>query len=131
MGNTAKFSGNGGCFVSDQAKPTFLLAGQLGSPGDVSGALPQMLQQLSPALEDKLAYFATVAGTYESAAQLAGKMGIAVEDSTVCYWEKSASAGREKRWNWENGCIGKPADTVWVKLAKAWRLETERPGFGI
>jgi hypothetical protein len=28
-------------------------------------------QQLSPALEDKLAYFATVAGTYEGAAQLA------------------------------------------------------------
>lgn len=40
-------------------------------------------QQLSPALEDKLAYFATVAGTYESAAQLARKLGMAVEDSTV------------------------------------------------
>jgi hypothetical protein len=40
-------------------------------------------QQLSPALEDKLAYFATVAGTYESAARLAGKVGIAIEDSTV------------------------------------------------
>jgi len=40
-------------------------------------------QQLSPALEDKLAYFATVAGTYESAAQLAHKVGIPIEDSTV------------------------------------------------
>lgn len=40
-------------------------------------------QQLSPALEDKLAYFATVAGTYESAARLAGKVGIPIEDSTV------------------------------------------------
>lgn len=40
-------------------------------------------QQLSPALEDKLAYFATVAGTYESAAQLARKMSILIEDSTV------------------------------------------------
>jgi hypothetical protein len=40
-------------------------------------------QQLSPALEDKLAYFATVAGTYESAAQLARKMSIPIEDSTV------------------------------------------------
>jgi hypothetical protein len=40
-------------------------------------------QQLSPALEDKLAYFATVAGIYESAAQLARKMSIPVEDSTV------------------------------------------------
>jgi hypothetical protein len=40
-------------------------------------------QQLSPALEDKLAYFATVTGTYESTAQLAGKMSIPIEDSTV------------------------------------------------
>ena len=40
-------------------------------------------QQLSPALEEKLAYFATVAGTYESAAQLARKLGIPIEDSTV------------------------------------------------
>ncbi len=40
-------------------------------------------QQLSPALEEKLAYFATVAGTYESAAQLARKLGISIEDSTV------------------------------------------------
>lgn len=40
-------------------------------------------QQLSPALEDKLAYFATVAGTYESAARLAHKVNIPIEDSTV------------------------------------------------
>jgi hypothetical protein len=40
-------------------------------------------QQLSPALEEKLAYFATVAGTYESAARLARKVGIPIEDSTV------------------------------------------------
>jgi len=40
-------------------------------------------QQLSPALEDKLAYFATVAGTYESAAQLARKLNIPIEDSTL------------------------------------------------
>jgi len=40
-------------------------------------------QQLSPALEDKLAYFATVAGTYESAARLARKLSIPIEDSTV------------------------------------------------
>ena len=40
-------------------------------------------QQLSPALEDKLAYFATVTGSYEAARQLAAKVGIVVEDSTV------------------------------------------------
>lgn len=41
-------------------------------------------QQLSPALEDKLAYFATVTGSYEAAAKLAAKLGYAVEDSTIC-----------------------------------------------
>jgi hypothetical protein len=40
-------------------------------------------QQLSPALEDKLAYFATVTGSYEAAAKLSAKLGYGVEDSTV------------------------------------------------
>jgi hypothetical protein len=40
-------------------------------------------QQLSPALEDKLAYFATVTGSYAAAAQLAAKVGCPVEDSTI------------------------------------------------
>jgi len=40
-------------------------------------------QELSPALEDKLAYFATVASSYEMAARLACKLGICIEDSTV------------------------------------------------
>lgn len=40
-------------------------------------------QQLSPALEDKLAYFATVTGSYEMAAKLAAKVGCPVEDSTI------------------------------------------------
>jgi hypothetical protein len=40
-------------------------------------------QQLSPALEDKLGYFATVTGSYEAAARLARKVGVDVEDSTV------------------------------------------------
>jgi len=40
-------------------------------------------QQLSPALEDKLAYFGTVTVSYEAAARLAAKVGIGVEDSTI------------------------------------------------
>lgn len=40
-------------------------------------------QQLSPALEDKLGYFATVTGSYEAAARLARKVGVVIEDSTV------------------------------------------------
>jgi hypothetical protein len=40
-------------------------------------------QQLSPALEDKLAYFGTVASSYEAAAKLASKLGYPVEDTTI------------------------------------------------
>ncbi len=40
-------------------------------------------QQLSPAMEDKPAYFATVTGAYEAAAKLAAKAGCPVEDSTI------------------------------------------------
>ena len=40
-------------------------------------------QRLSPALEDKLAYFATVTGSYEAAAKLSAKVGYPVEDSTI------------------------------------------------
>jgi hypothetical protein len=40
-------------------------------------------QQMSPALEDKLAFTATLAGSYEQAAQLAAKWGTAVDDSVI------------------------------------------------
>jgi len=40
-------------------------------------------QQLSPALEDRLAYFATVTGSYAAAAKLSAKVGCPVEDSTI------------------------------------------------
>lgn len=40
-------------------------------------------QQMSPALEEKLAFTATLAGSYEAAAQVAGKWGCAVDDSAI------------------------------------------------
>ena len=40
-------------------------------------------QQLSPALADRLAYFGTVAASYEAAAKLAAKLGCPVEDTTI------------------------------------------------
>jgi len=49
-------------------------------------------QQLSPALEDKLAYFATVTGSYEAAAKLAAKVGCPVEDTTI--WSLVQRLGR-------------------------------------
>lgn len=40
-------------------------------------------QQMSPVLEEKLAFTATVTGSYEDASQLAGKWGCAVDDSVI------------------------------------------------
>lgn len=60
------------------------------NPADQSWAIPirqhwglSAHQQLSPALEDKLAYFATVTGSYAAAARLAAKVGCPVDESTV------------------------------------------------
>jgi hypothetical protein len=40
-------------------------------------------QQMSPALEDKLAYFVTVTGAYETAAKLARKLGMPMDDARL------------------------------------------------
>ncbi len=40
-------------------------------------------QQMSPVLEEKLAFTATLTGSYEGAAQVAGKWGSEVDDSVV------------------------------------------------
>lgn len=67
-------------------------------------------QQLSPALEDKLAYFATVAGTYESAAQLAGKMSISIEDSTVRELVQRLGARAEEQTQQRLKTVPQPID---------------------
>lgn len=54
-------------------------------------------QQLSPALADKLAFFATVTGSYELAAQTARKVGVEVEDSTVREVVQRLGARAEKQ----------------------------------
>ena len=40
-------------------------------------------QEMSPALEDRLAFTATLAGSYADAALLAGKWGCAVDDAVI------------------------------------------------
>ena len=40
-------------------------------------------QQMSPALEERVAFTATMAGSYEAAAQVAGKWGCPVDDSVI------------------------------------------------
>src|SRR5467141_2145546 len=40
-------------------------------------------QQMSPVLEEKLAFTATLAGSYDAAGQVAGKWGCPVDDSVI------------------------------------------------
>jgi hypothetical protein len=44
---------------------------------------------------------------------------IRLKTPTEPCWKKSASAGRENRWRWDNGCIGKPADTGWARAQQS------------
>lgn len=52
-------------------------------------------QSLTPVLEEKLCYTATMTGSYESAARVAGKWGSAVEDSTIHAHVRQAGARAE------------------------------------
>ncbi len=52
-------------------------------------------QELSPVLEEKLCYTATMTGSYESAAQVSAKWGSVVEDSTIHAHVQQAGARAE------------------------------------
>ena len=56
--------------------------GHWGSPVRERWGLPAH-QQMSPALEEKLAFTATLAGSYAAAGQLAAKWGSAVDDAVI------------------------------------------------
>ena len=53
-------------------------------------------QELTPVLEEKLCYTATMSGSYESAARVADKWGSAVEDSTIHAHVQQAGARAEQ-----------------------------------
>ena len=54
-------------------------------------------QQLSPALEDKLAFTVTATASYEEAAAVAGKWGVPVDDSTLHALTQRLGARAEAR----------------------------------
>jgi len=56
-----------------------------------------------------LAYFATVAGTYESAARLAGKLSIPIEDSTVRQLVERLGARAEEQTQQRLKTVGQPS----------------------
>jgi hypothetical protein len=93
-------------------------------------------QQLSPALEDKLAYFATVTGSYEAAAKLAAKVGCPVEDSTIraLVQRLGARAEAQTRERLKEVPVEKspprPATNLAVLLLDAYLVRFRGPGWG-
>ena len=93
-------------------------------------------QQLSPALEDYLAYFATVTGSYEMAARLACKVGIPIEDSSVRALVqrlgKRAEAQTEQRLKTVPREIdpGRPASALGVIMIDGFQVRHRGPDWG-
>lgn len=91
-------------------------------------------QQLSPALEDKVAYFATMTGTYEMAAQLAGKLGISIEDSTVRQLVQRlgarAEAQTQQRLKTVPSVIPGPPSALAVIMMDGYQVRHRGPDWG-
>ena len=93
-------------------------------------------QQLSPALEDKLAYFATVTGSYAAAAQLSAKVGYAVEDSTIqaLVQRLGARAEAQTQVRLRSAPVEKAPHRTATELAvlmlDGWQARFRGPGWG-
>jgi hypothetical protein len=93
-------------------------------------------QQLSPALEDKLAYFGTVTVSYEAAAQLAAKVGIGVEDSTICALVQRLGAKAEAQTQArlktppQENHPERPASALAVLMLDGFQVRFRGPGWG-
>lgn len=93
-------------------------------------------QQLSPALEDKLAYFGTVTVSYEAAAKLAAKVGIGVEDSTICALVQRLGAKAEAQTQARLKTVPqethpeRPASALAVLMLDGFQVRFRGPGWG-
>lgn len=93
-------------------------------------------QQLSPALEDKLAYFATVTGSYEAAAKLAAKVGCPVEDSTIWALVQRLGAKAEAQTQGRLNTLpvekppARPPTALAVLMVDGFQVRFRGPGWG-
>jgi hypothetical protein len=93
-------------------------------------------QQLSPALEDKLAYFGTVTVSYEAAAKLAAKVGLGVEDSTICALVQRLGAKAEAQTQARLKTLPpekhpeRPASALAVLMLDGFQVRFRGPGWG-
>ena len=93
-------------------------------------------QQLSLALEDKLAFTVTATASYEEAAALAGKWGVAVDDSTLHALTQRLGAKAEART--QATLSSPPAERhperaptpLAVVMLDGWQVRQRGPGWG-
>ena len=93
-------------------------------------------QQMSLGLEDKLAFTVTATASYEEAAAVAGKWGVAVDDSTLHALAQRLGARAEART--QSGLRSVPAEReskraaapLAVLMLDGWQVRQRGPGWG-
>lgn len=93
-------------------------------------------QQMSPALEEKLAFTATVVGSYEEASHLAGQWGCPVDDSVI--HSLVQRLGRKAEAQTQNRLRQIPAEkhgsradaALAVLMSDGWMARFRGPGWG-
>jgi hypothetical protein len=93
-------------------------------------------QQMSLGLEDKLAFTVTATASYEEAAAVAGKWGVAVDDSTLHALTQRLGAQAEARTQVALRSAPAPSDPgrgatpLAVLMLDGWQVRQRGPGWG-
>lgn len=93
-------------------------------------------QQMSPALEEKLAFTATLAGSYEDASQIAGKWGSSVDDSVIHQLVQRLGRKAEEQTqarleqNPQEKEPRRAAAELAIVMADGWMARFRGPGWG-
>jgi len=93
-------------------------------------------QKMTPGLQDRLCFTVTMTGSYESAAQVAGKWGCAVDDSKLHALVQRVGAQAEKQMRQRIKHLPKErrperkASELGVLLVDGWQVRHRGPGWG-
>jgi len=93
-------------------------------------------QQLSPGLQDRLAFTVTATGTYEQAASVAAKWGCATDDATLHALAQRLGAGAEAHT--QQRLAARPTEitaqrapsALTVLMLDGWQVRQRGPGWG-
>jgi hypothetical protein len=93
-------------------------------------------QQMSPALEERLAFTATLAGSYAAAAQVAGKWGCAIDDSVIhglvqrVGSQAQAQAQQRLKQPPQESAPRRRASELGILMLDGWFARFRGPGWG-